>query len=98
MLLCSTMACLFRPELRNKLIGFLRNVMQDPRALLKNGRILRVFFAKLFGGGVVEKTAAFAQMRRDQWITECLVMRHRGEACARGSVQFPHPRNCLDVQ
>ena len=37
-------------------------------------------------------------MRRDQLITECLVVRHRSEACARGGVQFPHPRNCLDVQ
>jgi len=98
MLFDSRMVALFHTELRNKLIGFLRDVVQNPRALFENCRILRVFFAKLFSSGVVEKTAAFAQMRRDQLITERLIVRHCCEPGTGGGVQFPHPRNRLDVQ
>ncbi len=76
------MMSLFQMELRGKLIGFFGNVVSTREPSCRIGGILHVFFAKLFGSGVVEETAGFAEMRRDELIAELLVVGHRPGLCS----------------
>jgi hypothetical protein len=92
------MVILLGAKLRHEAIGFFAQFMQNAGAFSQHVRILRVFTAKLFGRGVVEKRRTFARVRNDELVADLLVMGHRRKTGASRGVEFLQAHDGFDIE